>query len=563
MGQTSFTESAALYNLDIGGIKDGGHAWADYDKDGDLDLLVNRDSTNSVLLRNQFIESGTASFIDMTLALTDGMNTWRERSAIFADFTNDSYPDFARNTSYAGIEIRLQHPATHIFGDGLGGTAPYVFNDLNVSDGVNTEGMVAFDFDQDGDLDIAFDNHDYGIDLLINDGNGIFTHGTPKGVNYDINDSTTWPHGLAQDAIDGDYSSGTDYDNDGFVDIISRKNGQVDFFRNIGGQFASTSIDIDDSDNSSKGGIGFYDFDNDGDFDLLWTENGVNQIHENQNGVYVALGASTGIPTMFSGDKIEGMACGDIDNDGDIDVFMAGNDGYLFINQLNSAAGQNTGSPMTFIQDTSTTFLAGPGNGEGCTFVDFDRDGDLDLYTNVSNGPNHLYINDLSNANSDKYLFVDIIENRDLFNLTGTEQRYAVGATARLVDCDGNVISGIREVNGGNGHGTQDPQRIHFGIPFDADIEIIVEVFFPTAFGERQVVRMPFVPNTLGTGWERKAVITPDETTPNNAPIANDDTYDLNYEPDPVTLTPLVNDSDNEGDTLQILSISQPDRGTA
>ncbi|MGI9552590.1 MAG: gliding motility-associated C-terminal domain-containing protein, partial [Aurantibacter sp.] len=88
-------------------------------------------------------------------------------------------------------------------------------------------------------------------------------------------------------------------------------------------------------------------------------------------------------------------------------------------------------------------------------------------------------------------------------------------------------------------------------------------VFFPTAFGERQVVRMPSVPNTIGTGWERKAVITPDETTPNNAPIANDDSYDLNYEPDPVTLTPLVNDSDNEGDTLQILSISQPDHGTA
>ena len=561
--QTSFTESAALYNIAIDGTKDGGHAWADYDRDGDLDLLVNRLNTNSVLLRNEFIETGTASFTDMTSILTDGMNTNRERSAIFADFNNDGYPDFARNTSFEGIEIRLQHPGTHIFGDGLGGTAPYIFNAFNVSDGLNTEGMVAFDFDQDGDLDIAFDNHNFGIDLLINDGNGIFTHGTPKGPTYDINDSGTWPFGLAQDAIDGDYSAGTDYDNDGFVDIISRKNAQVDFFRNLGGQFAATSIDIDNSDNNSKGGIGFYDFDNDGDFDLFWTENGTNQIHENRNGVYVALGAATGIPTLFPGDKIEGMACGDVDNDGDIDVFLAGDDGYLYINQLNSAAGQNTGSPMSFVLDTSNTFLAGIGNGEGCTFVDFDRDGDLDLYTNISDGPNHLYINDLSNANSDKYLFVDIIENRDVFDLIGAEQRYAVGATARLVDCDGNIISGLREVNGGNGHGTQDPQRIHFGIPFEANIEIIVEVFFPTALGERRVVRMPFVPNSLGTGWERAATITPDNFTPNNGPSSSDDSYTFNYDPAEVTLTPLDNDSDSDGDPLEIMSITQPDHGSA
>ena len=39
--QTTFTESAAAYNLNIAGGKDGGLAWADYDLDGDYDLVIN------------------------------------------------------------------------------------------------------------------------------------------------------------------------------------------------------------------------------------------------------------------------------------------------------------------------------------------------------------------------------------------------------------------------------------------------------------------------------------------------------------------------------------------
>ncbi len=573
IAQTTFTESAALYGLNIGDGKDGGHAWADYDLDGDLDLLVNR-WTSSVLLRNQLVETGTSSFVDVTALLTDGMTFEMERSAIFADFNNDGYPDFARNSGSSNgdiIEIRLQHPPTHRFGDGLGGTAPFIFGGVSttrpgyilIEDGANSEGMVAFDFDQDGDLDIAFDNHNFGIDLLINDGNGNFSHGTPRGPGYDENNSSTWPFGLAQHATDGDYSSGTDYDNDGLVDIISRKRDEVDFFRNIGGAFSTTSIDIDQANNNNKGGISFYDFDNDGDFDLFWTENGDNQIHENRNGTYVPLGSSTGIPMQFSGDTIEGLACGDVDNDGDIDIFLAGKDGYLYINQINSSAGANTGSPMTFIRDTATNFFNGTGNGEGCTFVDIDRDGDLDLYANKSNGVNELYINNLSNANSDKYLYVDIIENRDLYDLTGIEQRYAVGATARIVDCNGVVISGLREVNGGNGHGTQDPQRIHFGLPYGADQEFIVEVFFPTGPDGRKVIRYSFVPNALGTGWERVAVFTPDMETPNGAPVAVDDDYQYPNDTDTVIINPVENDTDPESEPIQIISIEQPDHGTA
>ncbi|WGK65037.1 Ig-like domain-containing protein [Croceiramulus getboli] len=565
LAQTTFTENAAAYGLNIGGDKDGGHAWADFDLDGDLDLLINRLNTNSVLLRRD-----GNTFVDVTNTLTDGMTKNRERSAIWADFNGDGYPDFFRNTSFDktspknSIEIRLQHPATHVFGDGLGGTTPQIFGESNIADGNNTEGAGAFDFDGDGDLDIFFDNHDYGIDILINDGTGHFSHATAKGPGYDENNPATWPFGLAQDATDGDYGSATDYDNDGYVDIISRKRDQVDFFRNVNGYFTE-SVDIDQAQNGNKGAVAFYDFDNDGDFDLFWTENGQNQIHENRNGVWVPLGNATGIPTSFSNNTIEGLACGDVDNDGDIDIFVVGKKGLLFINQINSASGANTGSPMTFVQDTTNKFFnSGSTFGEGCTFIDIDNDGDLDLYGNKANGNNHLYINGLSNASSGNFVFLDILEDRAGAGMQNGRRRYAHGATVRLVDCEGNVISGLREVNGGNGHGTQDVPRVHFGIPNNTGADIIAEVFYPYLNGERVIVRKHITSSEIGQ-TSQVTVITP-SLQENNAPTAEDDI--LTTEADTAISFNVFDDngngadSDPDGDTLFIASFTQPAAGT-
>jgi len=108
---------------------------------------------------------------------------------------------------------------------------------------------------------------------------------------------------------------------------------------------------------------------------------------------------------------------------------------------------------MTFV-DSGLTFNAAAG--EGCTFVDVDQDGDLDLYANRT-GNNRLYINNLGPASRPNHLYIDIIEDRDAFGLINTDERFGVGATSKILDCDGNVISGTREVNGGYGHGTQGP----------------------------------------------------------------------------------------------------------
>ncbi len=135
MAQTTFTESAAAYNLNIGGNKDGGHAWADYDLDGDFDLVINRNGSG-FLLRND-----GGSFSDQTAALAPDFSSGSlERTALFVDFNNDGYPDVFRNR-HNDLRIYLQDPATNRFGDGLGGTAPNQ-RFTSLTDGMNTEGAV-------------------------------------------------------------------------------------------------------------------------------------------------------------------------------------------------------------------------------------------------------------------------------------------------------------------------------------------------------------------------------------------------------------------------------------
>ncbi len=551
--QTTFTESAAAYGLNVAGTKDGGHAWADYDLDGDFDIVIN---TNG---RGYLMRNDGGSFSDQTAALApDFMGGTLERTALFVDFNNDGYPDVFRN-KHNDVRIYLQHPATNVFGDGLGGTAPSQ-RFTAMTDGMNAEGAGALDYDGDGDLDLFIDNHNFGIDIFQNDGNGFFTHVTRKADSplppYNAGNPATWPLGLVQDATDGDYGSATDFNDDGWVDIVVRKRDQVDLFTNIGGTYQN-GVDIDQALNSNKGSVAFYDFDNDGDFDLYWTENGNNQIHRNNgDGTWTPLGAATGIPVNFAG-QIEGLACGDVDNDGDIDIFLTGNStSKMYLNQIN-----NGGGPMSFV-DSGLAFNAAAG--EGCTFIDIDQDGDLDLYANRT-GNNRLYINNLGWFQRFSHIYIDGMEDRDELGLTGTEERFGVGATAKILDCDGNVISGTREVNGGYGHGTQAPGRIHFGLPSGPFVPIVVEVAYPRTASGRVVVRKQLRPIDYLSGGINLVDLYPNSA--NQPPTAQND-YVTTVQDSPVTLDPLVDngggaDSDPEGEPLEVISLTTPSNGTA
>ncbi|MFN4256964.1 MAG: FG-GAP-like repeat-containing protein, partial [Saprospiraceae bacterium] len=528
LGQIQFTEQAASKGVNLGGTKDGGLAFGDIDNDGDLDLIVNTGDTWGTTANTRvYLNSGPPNytFTDVTASrctqcLTD-RNT--ERSVSFGDFNNDGYLDFVVNSSGAEKVFKNRGASQPGFfdrvlylyadpGDGTGG------NGTGLQYGNNTEGAGWFDYDGDGDLDLMFENHNWGIDILENRnfGEGVFQQVTLNGNNPPA--PFTRVDGLPNTYSEGDYASITDYDDDGWVDLVCRKdwpgNSNNDFFRNTGpvGGFITfaNGQNLSGAPNGNKGAVSMYDFDNDGDFDIAWTDgpNSNNRIYRNNAGTFASTNepwASAGVTMPSSG--LDGLACGDVDNDGDIDIFFGDDSGqsYLFLNQASNGGG------MTFVR--SNLSINPNANLEGCVFVDFDRDGDLDLYTNVNGGNNQLWVNNLNGLGNypsnraDAYLMVRVWENRGSTGTVGQHaDRPAHGAVLVLKDCNGNVISGKREVNGANGHGTQDPAIVHFGLKDGPNIPYVIEVGYPrykNAGGtfDRTIVQYSVLPSTL-TGYK-------------------------------------------------------------
>ncbi len=594
--QTTYTESAAAYGLNLNQNKDGGHAWSDFDNDGDLDVLVLESSGSA---KSFLMQNNSGFFTNVQATLAPGMlSDAAERQAAWGDVNSDGLKDFlisshGNNSSAMAIQIFIQN-ANGTFGDGIGGTAPITVGrpasaTVNVNP-INAEGVGFFDFEGDGDLDIFFDSHNYGIELLRNNyidhtthtvvnpaPTALFTHITPG------NGSGVVQFGLNQFATDGDYGSAADVNDDGWVDIFMRKRNENDFFLNQGGTFTNGS-DVAQAANGNKGGVGLWDLDNDGDLDAVWTENDLTQIFRNDGaGVWTALGGGVfpGLPQPSNTDNgsssndIDALAGGDVDNDGDIDVLLVGDSrSYLYINQLNSptpAPGVvGSGTAMTFSLDAATFNTR---NGEGATMVDVDDDGDLDIYMNISHSSgNQLFINNLPAANRNNHLLVDVSEDRGADGSTGgTPERVAIGTNVLIRDCAGNIVSGLRQVNGVYGHGTQSPEEVHFGLPLGENETYIIEVRYPNFHDpsdpsgfSRLVATIVAQPSTIPGTNHYDLSTTDAEIVENlNPPDAVDDLVTV-----PVGTTVSIqinlfdNDSEPDGENFFIDSVVQPAIGS-
>ena len=100
-------------------------------------------------------------------------------------------------------------------------------------------------------------------------------------------------------------------------------------------------------------------------------------------GVFRDIAEAAGV--KFGTDHDRGMASADFDNDGDLDIYIAA--GYTG-NELWRNNGNDTFSDYT---TDSNTFLNG--QGQGVAWGDFDNDGWLDLFVAQTDGNNRLYIN--------------------------------------------------------------------------------------------------------------------------------------------------------------------------
>ena len=159
-----------------------------------------------------------------------------------------------------------------------------------------------------------------------------------------------------------------------YVDVAAEAGITV---RNVNGSVESKRYIIE----STGSGVAIVDYDRDGWPDILVvngstlpgarpTEQPTNHLfHNNQDGTFTDVTAKAGLVSTGWG---QGVCVGDYDNDGFDDIYVtAYGSNRLFHNQGNG----------TFIEVAGQSGVAGSGKewGTGCAFVDYDRDGLLDI----------------------------------------------------------------------------------------------------------------------------------------------------------------------------------------
>ncbi|MBL4716624.1 MAG: VCBS repeat-containing protein [Bacteroidia bacterium] len=181
-----------------------------------------------------------------------------------------------------------------------------------------------------------------------------------------------------------------DYDNDGYLDLFISNiySDNILYHNNGDGTFtiADTSI-IEHAGTYTRCGV-WGDYDNDGNLDLFVACGGgnasVNNLLYNNNGDGTFTRIDTGNIVNDAGYS-SGATWGDYNNDGYLDVFVTnGNTTSNFLYENNGDG--------TFTKITTGDVVADAATSATCTWVDYDRDGQLDLY--VANWDvNYLYNN--------------------------------------------------------------------------------------------------------------------------------------------------------------------------
>ena len=245
---------------------------ADFDNDGDLDILMLRGGwevpRRMSLMRNR----GDGTFEDVTLAAGLG-EPIATQGAGWADFDNDGHVDL-----YVGGEFNSQHPDARNRGRLYRNRGNDTFEDVASKAGVLNEGGckgVAWgDYDEDGWPDLYVSNLNQPGRLYHNEGNGTFV---------DVTDAMRVPgpgHGFA--------CWFWDYDNDGRLDLWVNPYGaslsevirdQIGrptsgerpcLYRNVGGKdpFRNVTAEVGVDRVVLPMGSNFGDLDNDGFLDI-------------------------------------------------------------------------------------------------------------------------------------------------------------------------------------------------------------------------------------------------------------------------------------------------------
>jgi hypothetical protein len=362
-----FTDVTATSGLDDRGYAMG-VAVGDYDNDGDVDVYVTHFGPDR-LYRNR----GDGSFEDVTDAAGIDAGGW-SASAVFFDYDVDGWLDLfvaryveydrgKRCTDAAGrpdyCSPKVFAPATHLLlhNDGDGS-----FTDRTRASGIWSGagaglGVVATDWNDDGRPDLYVANDGYANHLWTNRGDGTFRDdAVVAGAALDLHGAAQAGMGVLAADLDGDLD----------VDLfVTNLGGEANaYYRNLGG-----SRGFEDGTGASGlaagslpwtgFGTAAVDVELDGDLDLAVVNGRVTFGRARQDSglaepwnrftepkqLYLNDGAGRftldGVADDFarSIEVSRGLAAGDIDNDGDVDLLVVNVQGpaRLYVNRAQRA----------------------------------------------------------------------------------------------------------------------------------------------------------------------------------------------------------------------------------
>jgi hypothetical protein len=363
-----------------GGTFGMGVAVGDYDKDGWQDIYVTSYGRNILYHNNH---NGT--FTDVTDKAGVAAPGW-STSAVWFDYDNDGKLDLfvssfvlynkgtscgnnRRGQKYYCIPRIFKPQPSHLFHNNGDGT----FADVSKESGIASSpgksfGVVATDVNNDGLMDLFVANDTMPNFLFINKGNGKFEEvGLLAGVAYGAEGSPR--SGMGVDAAD--------YNGDGWQDLFvanidqelfSLYDNQHDLtFNDEPGEIGIATRQL------SGWGLKFFDYDNDGDPDLFLANGHPDDMVEtlvsgvkfkepllmfvNTGRAFKNVSAQSG--TIFSKQlPARGMAVGDFDNDGGLDVLI-GNNGEAPILLRNEGGNRNNWVGLQLVSKKSNPAAVG------------------------------------------------------------------------------------------------------------------------------------------------------------------------------------------------------------